>query len=58
MPTITPSGKAVHEATHKAPPARRAAHSDGMGAVCVLVLAARHALVRAFCPQCARIFAD
>jgi len=53
-----PSGEAVHEATHKATPVRCATHGDGMGAVSVIVLAACHALDRALCLQCARVFAD
>ena len=50
----TPSSKA----RHKAAPARRAAHGNGVGAVSVILLAACHALDRAVCMQCARIFAD
>jgi hypothetical protein len=48
----------VHDATHKATPARRAAHGDGMSAVTVIVLAAFHALDGALCLQCVRVFAD
>ncbi|HVI11835.1 MAG TPA: hypothetical protein VM822_03085, partial [Pseudolabrys sp.] len=50
-----PSGETVHEATHKATSARRAAHGDGMGAVSVIVLAAFHTLDGALCLQCARV---
>jgi len=46
------------ETTHQATATRSAAYGNGMGAVCVLVLAACHVLDRAFCPQCARLFAD